>query len=93
MSQRLRSWPSRVTGHTVPAHIQEIPALRTGNVVLLLILVARYLQITVAAAQHPVSKTVNRHIQLRAQIAYYFYDDILFVCLLIIVLQACQFDY
>ena len=59
MCQRLRSWPSRVTGQTVLAHIQEIPARRPGNVVLNSMMVARYPQITVAAAQQPVSKTVQ----------------------------------
>ena len=48
-----------MTGQTVLAHIQEIPARRPGNVVLLSIQVARYPQITVAAAQEPVSKTVK----------------------------------
>ena len=59
MCQRLRSWPNRVTGQTVLAHIPEIPARRPGNVVLNSMMVARYSQITVAAAQEPVSKTVQ----------------------------------
>ena len=79
MSQRLRSRGSRVTGQTVLAHIQEIPARRPGNVVLLLILVARYPQITAAAAQHPVSKTVKVY-TAQAQIAYFYNEFFLCAC-------------
>lgn len=79
MSQRLRSWPSRVTGQTVLAHIQEIPARRPGNVVLLSIQVARYPQITVAAAQEPVSKTVKAY-TAQAQIACFYNEFFLCAC-------------
>ena len=69
-----------MTGQTVLAHIQEIPARQTGLAVLLSIQVARYPQITVAAAQHPVSKTVQAY-TAHAQIAYFY--NIFSFCVLV----------